>query len=81
MPKRVLILGGGTGGLIAAKTLAHSLKAEGAEAEITLITNNPWHEFQPLFFDVALSTAKPEETRARASRGLVLGCWWRRSRL
>ena len=66
MVKRVLILGGGTGGLISAKTLAETL--HGAElderVEITLVTNNPYHEFQPLYFDVAMGTAKPEEVQA-----------------
>ena len=63
LPKRILILGGGTGGLIAAKTLAHKLHGK-ADAEITLITNSPWHDFQPLYFDIALGTATPEEARA-----------------
>jgi len=64
--KRILILGGGTGGLIAAKTIAEKLRRKRLEepVEITLVTDDPYHYFQPLFFDVALSTAEPEETRA-----------------
>ena len=64
MPARVLILGGGTGGLVAAKTLVHKLHEARGEAEITLVTNSPWHEFKPLFADVAFGMARPEETRA-----------------
>lgn len=61
---RVLVLGGGTGGLVAAKTVARLLAEAGGEAEVTLITDSPWHEFKPLFADVAFGTARPEETRA-----------------
>ncbi len=64
--KRILILGGGTGGLVAAKTIAEKLRRKHLEepVEITLVTDNPNHYFQPLFFDVALGTAEPDETKA-----------------
>ena len=66
MAKRVLILGGGTGGLVSAKKLAETLRGAETEekVEITLVTNSPFHEFQPLYFDVAMGTAKPDEVRA-----------------
>ncbi len=64
MPKRILILGGGTGGVVAAKKLVEVLGRPGELYEVTLVSDNPDHEFQPLYFDVALSTAKPEEVKA-----------------
>ncbi len=63
MPKRILILGGGTGGVVAAKRLSSKLRGR-EDAEITLITDNPYHEFQPLYFDLAVGNASPDEIRA-----------------
>jgi len=66
LAKKILILGGGTGGLISAKRLAETLHGAEKEenVEITLVTNNPYHEFQPLYFDIAMGTASPDEARA-----------------
>ncbi len=66
MAKRVLILGGGTGGLIAAKTMVHLLDSMGrrGELEITMITDSEWHDFRPLYADVAFGMARPDEVRA-----------------
>ncbi len=61
---RILVLGGGTGGLVAARRIAEGLRGRGVEAEVTLITDSEWHEFQPLYADVAFGTATPEEVRA-----------------
>ena len=44
---RILILGGGFGGLVAAQTLRN------ADAEITLIDKRNFHLFQPLLYQVA----------------------------
>ena len=63
MPKRILILGGGTGGVVAAKRLSSKLRGR-EDVEITLVTDNPYHEFQPLYFDLAVGNASPEEIRA-----------------
>ena len=49
---------------MAAKTLVEKLHEARGEAEVTLVTDSPWHEFKPLFADVAFGTARPEETRA-----------------
>jgi len=64
LPKRVLVLGGGTGGYVASKGLIHKIKKLGLDVEVTLITNSQWHEFQPLYADVAFGTAVPDEVRA-----------------
>ena len=64
MAKKVLILGGGTGGYIASKTLAEKVRKLGLDMEITLVTKSQWHEFQPLYADVAFGTAVPDEVRA-----------------
>ena len=55
---RVLILGGGFGGLVAAQTLAR------ADAAITLIDKRNFHLFQPLLYQVATGSLSPGEIAA-----------------
>ena len=55
---RVLILGGGFGGLNAAQTLKH------APAEVTLIDRRNFHLFQPLLYQVATGSLSPGEIAA-----------------
>jgi NADH dehydrogenase len=55
---RVLILGGGFGGLVAAQTLKR------AEADITLIDKRNFHLFQPLLYQVATGSLSPGEIAA-----------------
>src|SRR5215472_15852114 len=55
---RVLILGGGFGGLVAAQTLKR------AEAQITLIDRRNFHLFQPLMYQVATGSLPPGEIAA-----------------
>ncbi len=65
MGKKILILGGGAGGVAAAKKLGDLLrKHKDLGLEVTLITDQPWHDFPPLYADVAFGTAVPEEVRA-----------------
>lgn len=64
MTKKILVLGGGTGGYMAARKLAETARKQKLDIEVTMLTDSPWHEFQPLFADVAFNTATPEETRA-----------------
>jgi len=52
---RVVILGGGFGGLEAAKTLAR------ADVEITLIDRQNYHCFQPLLYQVATAALSPAD--------------------
>ncbi len=49
----VVIIGGGFGGLAAAKALA------GADVQITLIDQNNYHGFQPLFYQAATAGLAP----------------------
>jgi NADH dehydrogenase len=58
MAHRVLILGGGFGGLKAAQTLKH------ASVEITLIDRRNFHLFQPLMYQVATGSLSPGEIAA-----------------
>lgn len=51
--KRVVIVGGGFGGLKLARLLAES------EFEIVLIDKNNYHQFQPLFYQVATAGLEP----------------------
>jgi NADH:ubiquinone reductase (H+-translocating) len=55
---RVLILGGGFAGLVAAQTLKN------ADAEITLIDKRNFHLFQPLLYQVATGSLSPGEIAA-----------------
>lgn len=55
---RVLILGGGFGGLIAAQTL------KPAKAAVTLIDKRNFHLFQPLLYQVATGSLSPGEIAA-----------------
>lgn len=52
--KKVLIIGGGFGGL----AIANSLK--GANLDITLIDKNNFHNFQPLLYQVATGGLEPD---------------------
>jgi NADH dehydrogenase len=55
---RILILGGGFGGLVAAQTLKR------ADARITLIDKRNFHLFQPLLYQVATGSLSPGEIAA-----------------
>jgi len=55
---RVLIIGGGFGGLVAAQALKH------ADAELTLIDKRNFHLFQPLLYQVATGSLSPGEIAA-----------------
>ena len=54
-PQRVVIVGGGFGGLYAAKTLSNEA------VEITLIDRKNHHTFQPLLYQVALAVLSAAE--------------------
>jgi NADH dehydrogenase len=54
-PKRVVIIGGGFGGLYAAKALSNEA------VEVTLIDRKNHHTFQPLLYQVALAVLSPGE--------------------
>ena len=52
---KVIIVGGGFGGLVAAKTLAR------APVDVTLIDRQNYHCFQPLLYQVATAALSPAE--------------------
>src|SRR5882757_10431446 len=52
---RVVIVGAGFGGLVAAKTLAR------APVDVTLIDRHNYHCFQPLLYQVATAALSPAE--------------------
>src|SRR5438477_11519841 len=52
---RVVILGGGFGGLYAARALRH------APVEVTLVDRRNFHLFQPLLYQVATGALSPGE--------------------
>jgi NADH:ubiquinone reductase (H+-translocating) len=55
---RVLILGGGFGGLYAAQALKH------AQVDVTLVDRRNFHLFQPLLYQVATGSLSPGEIAA-----------------
>src|SRR5438477_12655451 len=55
---RVVILGGGFGGLYAARALRH------APVEVTLVDRRNFHLFQPLLYQVATGALSPGEIAA-----------------
>ena len=55
---RVLILGGGFGGLYAAQALKH------APVDVTLVDRRNYHLFQPLLYQVATGSLSPGEIAA-----------------
>ncbi len=57
-PHRVLILGGGFAGLVAAQTLKN------ADVDITLLDRRNFHLFQPLLYQVATGSLSPAEIAA-----------------
>lgn len=59
--ERVVILGGGTGGAVAAKRLAQW--SEPGEVEVVLVDRSPWHEYRPSYLWVATGRRRPEEVR------------------
>src|SRR5215831_3632972 len=54
-PKRVVIIGGGFGGLRAARALA------GAAVSLTLVDRRNHHLFQPLLYQVAMAGLSPAD--------------------
>jgi NADH dehydrogenase len=56
--KRIVILGGGFGGLYAAKTLSKT------DASITLVDRRNYHLFQPLLYQVATAALNPSDIAA-----------------
>lgn len=62
--KRIVIVGGGFGGMAAVKSLQH------AAADVTLIDRTNHHLFQPLLYQVATAALSPSDI-ATASRALL----------
>ena len=59
--KRVVILGGGSGGAIAAKRLAQWSRS--GEVEVVLIDRSRWHEYRPSYLWVMTGKREPDEVR------------------
>ena len=63
-PHRVVVIGGGFGGLLATKSLAR------APVEITLIDRRNFHLFQPLTYQIATGALSPGGGLLSAARDL-----------
>src|SRR5580765_8464029 len=56
LPHRVTVVGGGFGGLYAARSLGHD-----PEVAVTLVDRRNFHLFQPLLYQVATGALSPGE--------------------
>lgn len=72
MPIHILIIGGGTGGTLAANLLAKHFAVEIADNDVrvTLVTNSKFHLFQPGLLEVAFEGKAPDSI-LREERPLV----------
>ncbi|MCL6551609.1 MAG: NAD(P)/FAD-dependent oxidoreductase [Firmicutes bacterium] len=59
--QRVVILGGGSGGAIAARRFAQW--ARPGEVEVVLIDRSPWHEYRPSYLWVMTGRRHPDQVR------------------
>ncbi len=59
--RRVVILGGGSGGAIAARRFAQWSRP--GEVEVVLIDRSPWHEYRPSYLWVMTGRRRPDEVR------------------
>ena len=64
MAKKVVVVGGGSGGLVVARMVQTETTRLGRDLEVTLISASEKHYMPPLWSEVALGTASPEETWA-----------------
>jgi len=64
MAKKVVVVGGGSGGLVAARMVQTESTRLGGDIDVTLISASEKHYMPPLWSEVALGTASPEETWA-----------------
>jgi len=62
--KKVLVLGGGTGGYVASTYLKDAAREYGVDLDVTLVTNSEWFYMPPLWLDVAVEGLALDETRA-----------------
>jgi sulfide:quinone oxidoreductase len=63
--KRIVILGGGCGGIVAATKLGRAL---GAEHDVTLIDRRPDHIFMPAFLFLMVGERQPEDIARKLNR-------------
>lgn len=66
--KKIVVLGGGTGGTVVANILARKISRE---AEITVVNNSPQHIYQPGFLYLALGEIPNESKITREERKLL----------
>ncbi|WP_243678414.1 FAD-dependent oxidoreductase [Vulcanisaeta distributa] len=63
MPKKILILGGGVGGVVAAKRIAERIRGGRADAEITVISDTDYYLLPPLLVNIALGDIEPSKAQ------------------
>ncbi len=63
--KRIVILGGGSGGAVAAKRLSRWAKQ--GEVEVVLVDRSRWHEYRPSYLWVMTGKREPDDVRRELS--------------
>ena len=63
--ERIVVLGGGSGGLVAATQLGRRL---GRDHEITLVDRSPYHVYMPAFLFLMVGKRKPADITRALSR-------------
>ncbi|ADN51147.1 NAD(P)/FAD-dependent oxidoreductase [Vulcanisaeta distributa] len=62
MPKKILILGGGVGGVVAAKRIAERIRGR-VDAEITIVSDTDYYLLPPLLVNIALGDIEPSKAQ------------------
>jgi sulfide:quinone oxidoreductase len=72
--KRVVVLGGGVGGTLAANLIARKLKREisAGKAKVTVVDATGSHAYQPGYMDIAMGSEKPQKL-VRPEKSLLDG--------
>jgi len=65
MTEEIVIIGGGTGGTVAANRLVETLETEvdAGEVTVTIVTDDPDHVYKPTFLYVPFGKKEPEDAR------------------
>ncbi len=63
MPKKILILGGGVGGVVAAKRIAERIRGGRVDAEITIVSDTDYYLLPPLLVNIALGDIEPSKAQ------------------
>lgn len=64
MTKKIVVVGGGVGGVASSLMLADEIRSNRLDAEVLLVSKSEYHYMPPLWLDVAVDGLDVEKTRA-----------------